>query len=474
MENKVWDDCKVREILGFYFPKSSQKSKGERKGDCTMCASLLDGCESLSYAKTNQLLHLLNFGPVHQGFFQYYFCDAPKHHVYDVKIIEKWEDDFTDILGKNKPLEIKTVKQLDWGLYRFYIDALLFFGNIESAFHQLRKYTYKELKVFFLEHGFCEEHEIQSRGDVFKFKTLDIDPKFFVSEIACDHIEGGGLKKELLSRYDENKNKNKKTEYINDLIKPDDLDDKTNNLIEAMRVNCKTGISCDEDIKKIVKEAEEKLKKAKKLAEDNFKLYLSITNELDVYVATSMRKYSDFEIVSNGVRDIFKDKYLKDHCIRYFDPTNSATDNHENKGLAECLMVNCAKLVIYFAGEKDSFGKDAEAAIALSQGKPVIILCQDKTEGADRLKIFKDIHPLSRLTSVYSGVACGVLVTKSKSDVTMLINRLISNTMEYRLENKSGVFRVIEKITGCTYRLQTDNELLEKTFWNNFVGSDLC
>ena len=86
-------------------------------------------------------------------------------------------------------------------------------------------------------------------------------------------------------------------------------------------------------------------------------------------------------------------KKLKDLNIRYFDPTLSAATGHEDKGLIECLMVKCAKVLIYCAGEKDSYGKDAEAAMALSLGKPVIFFCDEK----QRSEFFRDVHPLSRL-----------------------------------------------------------------------------
>jgi hypothetical protein len=40
--------------------------------------------------------------------------------------------------------------------------------------------------------------------------------------------------------------------------------------------------------------------------------------------------------------------------LRYFDPTLSAAEGHEDKGLIECLMVKCAKAVVYCARERES------------------------------------------------------------------------------------------------------------------------
>lgn len=64
-------------------------------------------------------------------------------------------------------------------------------------------------------------------------------------------------------------------------------------------------------------------------------------------------------------------------------------------------MVKCAKLLVYVAGEREGYGKDAEAAMALSQGKPVIFFC----DAATRSRFYRDVHPLSRLIDFKTGVA---------------------------------------------------------------------
>src|SRR5205823_5246585 len=110
---------------------------------------------------------------------------------------------------------------------------------------------------------------------------------------------------------------------------------------------------------------------------ENTRLYLSMLDELDVYVATSMRSRKDFEEMADFCERIFSHHKLKQLQLRYFDPTLSAAQGHEDKGLIECLMVKCAKVLVYSAGAKESWGKDAEAAMALSLGKPVIFYCDD-------------------------------------------------------------------------------------------------
>jgi hypothetical protein len=199
----------------------------------------------------------------------------------------------------------------------------------------------------------------------------------------------------------------------------------------------------------------------------NTGLYLSMVNDLDVYVATSMRKRQNFRDMAEACERIFTDGRLKDFHLRYFDPTMSAARGHEDKGLIECLMVKCAKVLIYTEGEKESYGKDAEAAMALSLGKPVIFYC-DKGVKTD---FYKNVHPLSRLIDFRSGVAVGAIVSDDIEKVTELVRRIFANEMEYEFrhhENRRGYLKLHEKLTESVIRLQTDDELLTTTFWNNY------
>jgi cell division protein YceG involved in septum cleavage len=64
-------------------------------------------------------------------------------------------------------------------------------------------------------------------------------------------------------------------------------------------------ISSLEDIDKIVEPLYKRFREARNLALDNTKLYLSIINDLDVYVATSMRSKDDFISMSKNCYQIF-------------------------------------------------------------------------------------------------------------------------------------------------------------------------
>ena len=208
---------------------------------------------------------------------------------------------------------------------------------------------------------------------------------------------------------------------------------------------------------------------AREAALDNTRLYLSIVNELDVYVATSMRRRDDFRDMSRDCEFIFSQNGLRRFRVRYFDPTLSASKGHEDKGLIECLMVKCAKALVYFAGYRDSFGKDAEVSMALSQGKPVIILCPNNPRGKQRMQFFRDTHPLSRLVDMETGVTIGAMVTDDTGVVAQLLQRLFDNRMEYDVEQKGdGYFRLRERLTDSVVRFQTNDALLDQSFSNYY------
>jgi hypothetical protein len=199
----------------------------------------------------------------------------------------------------------------------------------------------------------------------------------------------------------------------------------------------------------------------------NSELYLSLVNELDVYIATSMRIPDDFKQMAETCREIFSSNALQRFNLRYFDPTLCAARGHEDKGLTECLMVKCAKVLVYCAGEKESYGKDAEAAMALSLGKPVIFYCNDP----GKKNFYRDTHPLTRLIDFESGVAVGAMITDSLEQVAELLVRIFENKLQYKLEQRPqqpGYLRLIEHQTNSVVRVQTNNDLITETFWNHY------
>src|SRR5262249_31522321 len=140
-------------------------------------------------------------------------------------------------------------------------------------------------------------------------------------------------------------------------------------------------VASEEEVEQRYNKTAAKFLDARDRALQNTRYYLSMVSDLDVYVATSMRTRKDFREMADACEAIFGTARLRELNLRYFDPTMSAASGHEDKGLIECLMVKCAKVLVYCAGEKESYGKDAEAAMALSLGKPVIFYCSERQRG---------------------------------------------------------------------------------------------
>jgi hypothetical protein len=425
--------------------------------------------EPLTKVQFNQLLVASHEASVSDGFFKYYWGSVYEHHPYNVESLEGWSQ---DLIKNNGDKYIISLDQLYWGLYRIYVDGLLYFGNVDAGFSSLRSMHYEEICAFFRAKGF-DTNAIADRGPSLPLKQISRDDRYLISEMACKtfgevpndqaqalqllqdawekHEAQGGKSigfKELLMKY---VTPGRNEEQI--LLSYDDA--------VSSNVDSKDSIKTQFD--QVVK----KFLQAREQAIANTELYLSMVNDLDVYVATSMRSRKNFRDMADACDKIFSSGGVKHLHLRHFDPTLSAARGHEDKGLIECLMVKCAKVLVYCEGEKESYGKDAEAAMALSLGKPVVFFC----DHGKKTNFYRDVHPLARLIDFRTGVAVGAIVTDKVDQVSEMLRRIFENKMEYRLEHhasRPGYLKLIEKLTNSVVRLQTDDELIKKTFWNNY------
>jgi hypothetical protein len=418
----------------------------------------------LTKVQLNQLLVLSKAGSMSDGFFRYYWRLQPDHP-YEVARLPYYDDGM--IRGDDQ--EVVSHDHLRWGLYRLYVDGLLYFGNVSAAYSALRSLSFNDITTFFSQKRF-DTSAIAQRGPALPLRAIAKDDRYLISEMVCKtfgdipedreearqlllsglrkHTAGASLTfRQLLEGVSESGNRDQL------LLSFDDVLDDT--------------VANEADLNQRFDEQFERFYKARSLATQNTELYLSMVNDLDVYVATSMRNRQNFRDMATACERIFEDPRLAKFHLRYFDPTMSAAKGHEDKGLIECLMVKCAKVLIYSEGEKESYGKDAEAAMALSLGKPVIFYC----DRGVRTRFYRDVHPLSRLIDFRSGVAVGAIVTDSIDEVTELLRRIFDNQMEYEVrhhDTRSGYLKLYEKLTDSVVRLQTNDELLTRTFWNNY------
>ncbi len=424
--------------------------------------------QPLSKVQLNQLLILSHEKGVSDGFFQYYWLETPKHS-YDVKKLPEFDENFLD----SENYEIKSIQHLKWGIHRIFIDGLLFFGNIRNFYHYLCSKDYEPIINFFEAKIFNTE-SLQKRGPSLKLNNIARDDRYLISEMACKSFGETSedattlFEKVLTEAWLENEKiyPGKKI-AIKDLLSGEFfgkryLDISQQTLFSATEI-LDDDVSSAGEIKDKCRKLAGKFGKAREKALKNTDLYLSMVDELDVYIATSMRNREDFRNISKICNRIFNDEIIKNFNLRYFDPTMSAAEGHENKGLIECLMVKCTKVLIYCSGQGESYGKDAEAAMALSLGKPVIFFCEEE----ERQRFYNEVHPLTRLIHFDTGVAVGAFVTSNIEDVPKILFDIFNNDLKYGLENRgNGYFRLREKRTDSVIRVQTNNLLLKETFWN--------
>jgi hypothetical protein len=464
----------VERLVAIFFPRAAKGgvfNSEEGRNILTRIEQISD--QPLSLTHLNQLLHRNHEAGVTHGFFRYYFLSDSTDHPYPLGYV---------IDGGVPPLHdthIVSLAQLEWGLRRFWMDALLYFGNFRSAYRVLRTKSYEELTSTFSQKRFSVG-EMQLRGPIMPLEAIPADDRYLISELACKAYADEGAEKdplilrELVKAF---RAAGKSAPVrIKDIVKVAS-DSNANNFQVQLCLPLgaeefeNDSVASEQELAEKVSAVRTRFRAARVRALANTKTYLSVCNELDVYVATSMRSRDDFRQMATNCKTIFEDPRLRPLYLRYFDPTLSAAECHEDKGLIECLMVNRARCIVYFAQEKESWGKDCEAAMGLTFGKPVIIYCPPTDDGRRRLKLFRDIHPLSRLIDVRTGVAVGAMITDTLDVVIDLLSRLFNNQMQYSLSHDGdGYYRLLERLTSSVVRLCTSDTMLRETFWNYYHG----
>src|SRR5674536_123436 len=102
---------------------------------------------------------------------------------------------------------IVSLAHLKWGFYRLFVDGLLWYGNVRTAFKETR-----DEDSIRLEYGFrryrLDTEEMKKRGPSLGLKSIAIDNRYLVSEMACksygdDPKASGQLKKDLFDAFDQ-------------------------------------------------------------------------------------------------------------------------------------------------------------------------------------------------------------------------------------------------------------------------------
>ena len=264
----------------------------------------------MNYRQFNELLLLLNQDKVSRDFFAFIF-------------------------EKDKI----TLDELKKGIIKFRGFAMLCFGNIRFAYKKLIQYNEDEIfnKIF---PYYLDSEEIIKQLKARPSKMLDIKKIPKNKTWYLGYISGVKVDKDA-ERLEIEKTKEKSC------FTKEELD------------------HYEEILVTLSKEIQEIQKRALK----NTDIYLT-WDYMDIYIATSMRNKWEFEGTYDFIQDI--ENPLNEYNIRFFDPTQSISENPRDKGLIEGLMLKRALCTIYLAQETDTMGKDSELAATLAQRKPVI------------------------------------------------------------------------------------------------------
>jgi hypothetical protein len=91
----------------------------------------------------------------------------------------------------------------------------------------------------------------------------------------------------------------------------------------------------------------------------------------------------------------------------------------------------------------------------------------------NRANILKGYHPLAIQVDLKTGVANGVLVVRSIKECAKLLYQILMNKMEFTIKHTDEEVTVLEeKVSGCPFRVVTDDEKLTNSFWNFYLTSD--
>ena len=155
--------------------------------------------EPLTKVQLNQLLVVSQMASISDGFFRYYWREAPQHP-YDVKSIGVFSAQWLDG-GENV---IRGIDHLHWGLYRLYIDGLLYYGNVKAGFVSLRSLAHEQIAELFRRKRF-DTNAIAARGPALPLNVIGRDDRYLISEMACKTFGELPLRQERLRSKHSNK-----------------------------------------------------------------------------------------------------------------------------------------------------------------------------------------------------------------------------------------------------------------------------
>jgi hypothetical protein len=98
-----------------------------------------------------------------------------------------------------------------------------------------------------------------------------------------------------------------------------------------------------------------------------------------------------------------------------------------------------------------------------------VVAVSEKAVYDKRARTLKDSHPLALQVNLETGVANGVLVVRTIAECATLLRCILLSTMEFSLKESDGMWYLQERISGCIYRVVTNDRKLNNCFWNFYL-----
>jgi hypothetical protein len=252
---------------------------------------------ALSRAHLNQTFHRCSEAGMSEGFFRYYFLEVPLEHPYPVDRV--FRD--SSYHPPKDAVEIKSVPQFQWGLRRFVYDAMLYWGNFRQAYRELRNCDIDQIRKRFATQR-VDEGAMIRRGKVQEPEPVPKEHRYLISENAYStygEVQPPEQPKHVRLALEAFRS----LRAVGQEATPALLKDKTKELSEEaghgglfdlMYEDAGTTINSEEEVVALYAGQWDAFQTARDTALENTRIYLSSCNDLDVYVATSMRYRQDF------------------------------------------------------------------------------------------------------------------------------------------------------------------------------------
>jgi hypothetical protein len=149
---------------------------------------------------------------------------------------------------------------------------------------------------------------------------------------------------------------------------------------------------------------------------------------------------------------------------RLTDPELALVDRVQDE-----LIEYCAKRIWLSITDEEAVNKLRQALGGDLEAFCRTVAKSEKAVYDKRARTLRDSHPLALQVNLETGVANGVLVVRTVVDCAALLRRILLSAMEFSLEDADGMWYLKERISGCIYRVVTNDRKLNNCFWNFYL-----